>query len=156
MDVRASVDDSSGVSPARACFQKYRHVLIRPCLLLVTIALGIGSRSFARFLPAFVAEYAGDTLWATAAFLGFGLVWPAGSIRKVAALAMAFATLIELSQLYHAPWIDSIRHTALGGLILGYEFVPSDLVCYAVGVALGAAIAVGIRTVTKPGRRSRQ
>jgi len=55
-------------------------------------------------------------------------------------LAMAFSVAIELSQLYHAPWIDSIRHTTLGGLILGFGFVWSDLICYAVGVGLGLAI----------------
>jgi hypothetical protein len=40
--------------------------------------------------------------------------------------------------LYHAPWIDSIRGTTLGGLILGYGYLWSDLACYAVGVGLGA------------------
>jgi hypothetical protein len=50
---------------------------------------------------------------------------------------MSFSIAIELSQLYHAPWIDSIRHTTLGGLILGFDFVWSDLVCYAVGVGIG-------------------
>ncbi len=41
---------------------------------------------------------------------------------------------VELSQLYHAPWIDSIRQTTLGGLILGFGFLWSDLACYALGV----------------------
>ena len=44
------------------------------------------------------------------------------STRTVAFLAMAFSIAIELSQLYHAPWIDSIRQTTLGGLILGLAF----------------------------------
>ena len=55
-------------------------------------------------------------------------------------LAMAFSVAVELSQLYHAPWIDSIRHTTLGGLILGFGFVWSDLVCYALGVGLGVLV----------------
>ena len=62
------------------------------------------------------------------------------STWKIGCLAMAFSVVIELSQLYHAPWIDSIRHTTLGGLILGFGFLWSDLACYAVGVGLGAAI----------------
>ena len=48
--------------------------------------------------------------------------------------------LVEVSQLYKAPWIDSIRRTTLGGLVLGYDFVWSDLACYAVGVGLGVAV----------------
>jgi len=55
-------------------------------------------------------------------------------------LALAFSVAVELSQLYHAPWIDSIRHTTIGGLILGFDFVWSDLVCYAVGVGIGVVI----------------
>ena len=48
--------------------------------------------------------------------------------------------LVEVGQLYHAPWIDSIRRTTLGGLVLGFDFVWSDLACYAVGVGLGVLI----------------
>ena len=42
--------------------------------------------------------------------------------------------------MYHAPWIDSIRRTTPGGLVLGFDFVWSDLACYAVGVGLGILI----------------
>ncbi len=106
-------------------------------LLLLTVALGLGSRRHAASLPGFVAAYAGDTLWATAAFLGFGLLLPTASTWRVALLAMSLSVLVEVGQMYHAPWIDSIRRTRLGGLILGYDFVWSDLACYAIGVGLG-------------------
>ena len=58
--------------------------------------------------------------------------------------AYCFCFVIELSQLYHAPWIDGLRHTRLGGLILGYGFLWSDLICYAVGVATGWLIELAI------------
>jgi len=48
----------------------------------------------------------------------------------------------EVSQFYHAPWIDSIRSTTLGGLVLGFGFKLSDLVCYCVGVFVGYALSV--------------
>jgi Protein of unknown function (DUF2809) len=56
-----------------------------------------------------------------------------------------FSVVIEISQLYHAPWIDSIRQTTLGGLILGYDFVASDLTCYALGIGLGVLFESGWR-----------
>jgi len=93
-------------------------------------------------LPGFIAAYAGDTLWALAAFLGFGLIMPRASTPRVALLAMAFSVAIELSQLYHAPWMDSIRHTTIGGLILGFGFLWSDLACYSFGVGLGTVIEI--------------
>ena len=56
--------------------------------------------------------------------------------RCIISLVLAFA--VEVSQLYHAPWIDGIRNTTLGGLVLGFGFLWSDLVCYLVGIAAGA------------------
>src|SRR5271157_384064 len=113
--------------------RRRRNPLIQIILIALACLLGIGSRRYAHALPGFIAAYAGDTFWAFAAFLGIGLVLPRASTRTVAMLAMAFSVAIELSQLYHAPWIDSIRHTTLGGLILGFGFLWSDLVCYALG-----------------------
>ena len=41
---------------------------------------------------------------------------------KLAFISLLFCYGIEMSQLYHAQWIDSIRATTLGGLVLGYGF----------------------------------
>jgi hypothetical protein len=119
-------------------------------LILLTVALGLGSRRYAASLPGVVAAYAGDTLWATVAFLGIGLLLPRASTWRVALLAMSLSVLVEVGQMFHAPWIDSIRRTRLGGLILGYDFVWSDLACYAAGVALGILIERISRAVSGP------
>ena len=44
---------------------------------------------------------------------------------------------MEFSQLYQAEWIDQIRATRVGGLVLGRGWVATDLICYAVGVGIG-------------------
>jgi hypothetical protein len=122
-------------------------------LIAVVVALGLGSRRYRPHLPGSVAAYAGDTLWATAAFLGLGLLLPRTSTWAIAFLAMTFSVLVEVGQLYKAPWIDSIRRTTLGGLVLGYDFVWSDLVCYAVGVGLGILIELAVlHRRSAPGR----
>lgn len=121
-----------------------RKRLLQIILLALVCLLGIGSRRYARVLPGFIAAYAGDTLWALAAFLGIRLIRPRASTWTVACLAMAFSVAIELSQLCHAPWIDSIRQTTLGGLILGFGFLWSDLACYAVGVGWGVMIDIAL------------
>jgi hypothetical protein len=124
---------------------RQRHNLLVQILLIVLVCLlGIGSRRYTHALPGFIAAYAGDTLWALAAFLGIGLILPRASTRTIAWLAMAFSFAVELSQLYHAPWIDSIRQTTVRGQILGFGFRWSDLVCYAVGVGLGVMIDIGL------------
>lgn len=119
-------------------------------LLALTVLLGLGSRRFGAHLPSFVAVHAGDTLWATAVFLLLGLVLPRAPTWGVALPAMSFAVAVEVSQLYKAPWIDSIRRTALGGLVLGFDFVWSDLACYAVGVGLGILIERGVGPLRSP------
>lgn len=117
-----------------------RNPLRQIGLLALAIAMGLGSRRLGFALPAFVASYAGDTLWALALFLVLGLLLSRTSTGRVAAMAMGGSILVELSQLYHAPWIDAVRRTRVGGWILGFGFLWSDLACYAAGVGLGVAI----------------
>jgi hypothetical protein len=117
-----------------------RKPAISVVLIVLGVALGLGSRRYAEHLPRFLATYAGDTLWAFVAYMVIGLILPGVSTWWIALVAMLFSALIELSQLYHAPWIDSIRHTTLGGLALGYGFLWGDLACYAAGVVLGVII----------------
>ncbi len=121
-----------------------RNSLARAILLAITCGLGIGSRRFAGHLPGFVATYAGDTLWALALFLFLGLILPRVATARVAVAALIVSMMVEVSQLYHAPWIDSIRRTSLGGLVLGFGFLWSDLVCYTVGVGLGVVLEHGM------------
>jgi hypothetical protein len=120
--------------------RRRRSPLGRIGLLALTIVLGLSSRRFGFALPGFVATYAGDTLWALALFLFLGLILPGVTTGWVAALALVVSLFVELSQLYHASWIDSVRQTTIGGLILGFGFLWSDLACYAAGVGLGVML----------------
>lgn len=104
------------------------------------ICLGLLSRSNYIPLPTFIAAYAGDTLWALLVFLGFGWLFPAHPTFRVALYAAAFSLGIELSQLYHTPWLDALRANRLAALVLGQGFLWSDLVCYAVGIVLGVML----------------
>lgn len=110
--------------------------------LAAVIAAGLGSRVFGRHLPWPIATYAGDTLYATMAFVGLALLVPRASTARLVLAALAWSVSVEITQLYHAPWIDAIRRTLPGALVLGHGFLWSDLACYVVGVAVGAAIDV--------------
>lgn len=102
------------------------------------MAIGLASRKYREQLPAFLAEYAGDTLWALMVFLLVSTLLAGRPILVRAAISLGLAFLVEVSQLYHSPWIDAIRQTTLGGLVLGFSFLWTDLVCYSVGVMIGA------------------
>jgi hypothetical protein len=121
-------------------------------MLGLAIALGLGSRRFAAHVPEFVADHAGDALWASAVFLALGLALPRASTWAVAGLALAVCLAVELSQLYHAPWIDAVRATPPGGLLLGQGFLWIDLARYVAGVALAASVDRAIVAASARGR----
>jgi len=117
-----------------------RNRLVYSLLAVITILSGLASRQFAACLPQWVESYPGDALWALMVFLLVGFWFHRKSTLWVALAALAFSYCIEISQLYHAPWIDAIRANRLGGLVLGFGFLWSDLVCYTVGVGFGVVM----------------
>ncbi|QSQ21862.1 DUF2809 domain-containing protein [Pyxidicoccus parkwayensis] len=114
-------------------------------LALLVLVLGLASRSKSIPWPTFFAEYAGDTLWALLVFLLLRFVAPTRPVLHVAAAALAFSFAVELSQLYQAPWLNAVRRTLPGRLVLGAGFLWSDLVCYTVGVLVGLALSAALR-----------
>lgn len=87
-----------------------------------------------------MAKYGADSLWALLVFLGIRFLMPRWSVWRAAGAATAFSFAIEFSQLYHAPWIDAMRRTTLGALVLGDVFNWPDFGSYIVGIACGVAI----------------
>lgn len=114
-----------------------RNSLLYALFTIVIIMLGLCSRKFAFALPHLLNEYLGDALWALMIFTGFGFLFPKIETKRVAFISLLFCYGIEVSQLYHAGWIGSIRATTLGGLVLGYGFLWSDIVAYTIGVGIG-------------------
>lgn len=119
-----------------------RNRLLYGLMIIIVITLGLLSRKMAYAIPEILNAYLGDALWALMIFIGFGFIFRYMKTKKIALMAIAFCYLIEISQLYHAPWIDSIRKTTLGGLVLGYGFLWSDLIAYAIGIAAGMILEV--------------
>ncbi len=107
-------------------------------MLAVVIASGLASRRYPRFVPGMLHDYPGDALWAMAAYWGVVLLWPRISIGGAALSAAVISLAVELSQIYHAEWIDAIRRTLFGRLVLGSGFDWIDLVAYAAGTILAA------------------
>ncbi|QMW05087.1 ribosomal maturation YjgA family protein [Spirosoma foliorum] len=113
-----------------------RNRIIYGSLTLSVLLLGLASRRFMGDVS-FVKDYVGDGLWALMVYLGFATFFNQWTARAVGLSTLLFSFGIEISQIYHAPWIDTIRATRLGGLVLGFTFVWSDLLCYTIGVGVG-------------------
>ena len=116
-----------------------RSIPLYVALACGTIGAGLASRRHPAMFPEWIARYAGDALWAALVFWLLALIGRRSSTLRIGAGAISIAFAIEVSQLYHAPWIDAIRDTRVGSLMLGSGFLWSDLVSYSVGIGCAAA-----------------
>ena len=112
--------------------------------IIITIILGLASRRWGPFLLSFVAQNAGDILWAMMVYFGFRFLLVRKSSRLAIWLSFLFSFGIEFSQLYQEDWMNQIRGTLLGALIFGKGFLIEDLVRYTVGII----IATSLDTIT--------
>ena len=117
-----------------------RSRLLYAGIIALIVAVGLPTRLIPESMPDFVVNYLGDALWALVIFLFIGVLLPNAGTRTVLLLALAVTWGIEFSQFYQADWINAIRAYKLGGLILGYTFLPSDLLMYLCGIGAGIVL----------------
>lgn len=110
-------------------------------LFILTIPIGLLTRKKPEWFYKPIAVYGGDILWATLFFFFFRFFFPTKKLWQIALYTYGFSIAIEISQLYHANWLDKLRVTFLGKMILGFGFLWSDVFAYAVGVSIGWLIA---------------
>ncbi|GAB4016510.1 ribosomal maturation YjgA family protein [Spirosoma koreense] len=121
----------------------HRNRLLYGGLTLGVLLMGLASRRLFGEID-FVKAYVGDALWALMVFFGLAFTLNRLSTKTILLLTLLFSFSIELSQLYHVPWIDNLRATRLGALVLGFSFVWSDLICYTIGALVGLLIELYI------------
>lgn len=107
-------------------------------LILIVIILGISSRKIPG-LPGFIVSHFGDALWTANVYFFIRLIWPGKPVSFALLGAVIISFLVEITQLYQAPWINAIRSTYIGALVLGSGFLWIDLIRYIAG-GLAAAI----------------
>ena len=112
-----------------------RNRIIYAGLIALTIVCGLATRPLRPEIGPELAENLGDALWAVLVYLLIAWTWRRQSGGRIAVATMAISVAVEFSQLYHAPWLDAMRRTTLGGLVLGWGFAWGDLIAYASGIA---------------------
>lgn len=99
------------------------------------IILGLLSRKYS-----VVPLWVGDVLWATMIYFMLRFFYVQSTIRNIAVVSIIICYAIEFSQLYKAEWINNLRHTFFGRMVLGETFLWGDLVSYTAGVLIGVVI----------------
>lgn len=105
-------------------------------VICTIIFLGLVSR-----MISFVPLYVGDILWAIMIFFILRFIYVKANIKTIFFTSLAICYMVEISQLYQSDWINNIRMTVIGRLILGQGFLWSDIVSYTLGITIAALTA---------------
>lgn len=110
--------------------------------LIVVLPLGLATK----FYPGsgafyeWARDFGGDALYQVALMLVALLVQPRWPVRLVAWVSFAYSCVIEISQIFTAPWLAQIRATIFGRLILGSTFSWTDFAYFALGSSVGYVV----------------
>jgi hypothetical protein len=111
-----------------------KRLLLIPVILIV-IGLGLLSRKVS-ILPAAT----GDLLYALMMFYILRLVLIKKSAPVIGVISLVICFGIECMQLIQVPWLNEMRATLPGRLILGQGFLWTDLVAYTLGASVGVML----------------
>lgn len=103
-------------------------------IAIATIPVGLLVRMKAEWFTDLVNLMAGDALYAFMMYYIVSFLFAGKSIKSRFVISLAICWLIEFSQLYQAGWINDVRATLPGRLVLGSGFLMSDLLAYFLGV----------------------
>ena len=124
--------------------RRYRSRPLLALGMVLVVGAGLASRRFPAALPAWLGGYPGDALWAVLVFLAVVFIRPGARTSRLAMAALSLAYLVEALQLYQDPWLNAIRATTAGHLVLGQGFDWWDMVAYTLGVGVAASVDLGL------------
>ena len=103
---------------------------------LMTGLLGYGLRFYAP-VPGWLRDASGGVAYVIFWMFAAVLVKPASAALQVSITVLALTCGIEFLQLWHPAWLEQIRRTLPGRLILGTTFDWLDFPPYLLGAILG-------------------
>lgn len=108
-------------------------------LLIVVPLLGLAFRAYRGPLQNVVNHYGPASVCYTVFFvLLFFFLFPRpAAILPIAIGVLVWTCLVEFSQLWHPAWLESIRATVVGRLLLGNSFSWWDFPAYFLGCVVG-------------------
>ncbi|MBW4515094.1 MAG: DUF2809 domain-containing protein [Timaviella obliquedivisa GSE-PSE-MK23-08B] len=119
----------------KANYKVYRTALLVGIALIIPLGYGV------RFAPGLgmplLQDIFGSLAYQILLMLIFTFFYPRASLVKVAVWVCVASCVSELLQLWQPPFLQAIRATWLGRIVLGNTFTLSDFPPYAVGSFLG-------------------
>lgn len=128
----------------------YKRILFL-ALSFFCLWLALATRKYTNFFHPFIIEFGGDVLWAAGFMFILRAIFLKYNLVKLSIVCYVLGAVNELLQLYQAHWIQSIRATYIGRLMLGVGFVATDFVCYLLGTLIAFVIIWFIEVKTNLG-----
>ncbi len=104
--------------------------------LLALMVLGLWFR-FSAPVPEWLRDGAGGALYVVFWMFAVLVVKPETPALPLAVGVFLATCVVEFSQAWHTEWLDRIRSTLPGRLVLGTTFDWSDFSSYAIGAVVG-------------------
>lgn len=130
---------------------KFRVALLKS-LLPIFIA-GLSSKVAPGNTWEWFSHYGGDILYQIFLILLVLLIRPSTSPAQTAIGILIYSSAIECLQLWKPPFLQAIRPTLFGRLVLGSTFSWEDFFYYAIGSLLGWIWARQLKLTRKQRRR---
>lgn len=112
--------------------------------IALIVALGLGTKFYSDWDPAWVSDFLGDALYEMAWIWLIGAIWVRWRAERIAIAVFLTTALIECSQLI--PFPAAWKAQLWWRLLLGTHFSWMDFVYYAVGCLLGAVSLIWLKT----------
>ncbi len=109
------------------------HRLKSLLVLILLIPLGLGTKSYRGFLGHFIRASGGGFFYTVFLFFCLRLLFPRQSRRNAALSATLASIAVECLQLWQPPFLQAIRQTTGGALLLGSSFSWVDWPPYLLG-----------------------
>jgi hypothetical protein len=113
-------------------------------ILLLLIPIGLGTKFYRGPFEQWVHLYAGDIFYPMFWYFLARFVWPRLPCLWGAVGVFGFCALIEVSQMWKPVFLQTLRQTFFGAVLLGSGFDWPDFLYYAVGVGIAVGIEWGI------------
>lgn len=115
----------------------YRRIVLSCAITMIPI--GIASKFYQGPLKEWVNDYFGDIIYEAFWIMIGVLIWPKASLAKIAAVVFIATCIIEVLQLWQPPFLQMMRASFIGKLLLGTTFVWWDFPHYLAGCILTGA-----------------
>jgi hypothetical protein len=106
-------------------------------------------------VPEWVRDAAGGAAYVIFWILAAAIVFPRASPDRLCLIVLGATCAVEALQLWHPAWLQSIRATLPGRLVLGTTFAWSDFPPYLAGAAGGRMLLAISERAWPAGWRSR-